>query len=66
MGALGYLIAPLDFLPDLTPVLGYSDDLVAIAFALVKVQGYVDEDVKMKSKLMLSKIFSDETLSALD
>ena len=57
MGALGYLIAPLDFLPDLTPVLGYSDDLVAIAFALVKVQGYVDEDVKMKSKLMLSKIF---------
>jgi len=66
MGALGYLIAPLDFLPDLTPILGYSDDLVAIAFALVKVQVYVDEDVKMKSKLMLSKIFSDETISALD
>ncbi|MBQ9764422.1 MAG: DUF1232 domain-containing protein [Phascolarctobacterium sp.] len=66
MGALGYLIAPLDFLPDLTPILGYSDDLVAIAFALVKVQIYVDEDVKMKSKLMLSKIFSDETISALD
>ncbi|MBQ8418283.1 MAG: DUF1232 domain-containing protein [Phascolarctobacterium sp.] len=65
MGALGYLIAPLDFLPDLTPILGYSDDMVAIAFALVKVQGYVDEDVKMKSKNMLSKIFSDETISAL-
>ena len=65
MGALGYLIAPLDFLPDLTPVLGYSDDMVAIAFALVKVQGYVDEEVKLKAKNMLSKIFSDETLSAL-
>lgn len=65
MGALGYLIAPLDFLPDLTPLLGYSDDMVAIAFALVKVQGYVDEDVKMKSKNMLSKIFTDETISAL-
>ena len=65
MGALGYLIAPLDFLPDLTPILGYSDDMVAIAFALVKVHGYVDEDVKMKSKNMLSKIFSDETISAL-
>ena len=65
MGALGYLIAPLDFLPDLTPILGYSDDMVAIAFAVVKVQGYVDEDVKMKSKNMLSKIFSDETISAL-
>lgn len=66
MGALGYLIAPLDFLPDLTPILGYTDDMVAIAFALVKTQIYVDEDVKMKSKLMLSKIFSDETISALD
>ena len=40
MGALGYLIAPLDFVPDITPVLGYSDDLVAITFALLKVQGY--------------------------
>ena len=36
MGALGYLIAPLDFVPDITPVLGYSDDLVAITFALLK------------------------------
>ena len=45
MGALGYLITPLDFLPDLTPVLGYSDDLVAISFALLKVQGYIDDEV---------------------
>jgi uncharacterized membrane protein YkvA (DUF1232 family) len=56
----------LDFVPDLTPVLGYSDDLVAITFAMLKIQGYVDEDVKMKAKNMLSKVFSDETLSALD
>ena len=42
MGALGYLIAPLDFLPDLMPVLGYTDDFVAITFALIKVQGYID------------------------
>ena len=41
MGALGYLISPLDFIPDLTPVLGYSDDLVAITFAMLKIQGYV-------------------------
>ena len=66
MGALGYLISPLDFIPDLTPVLGYSDDLVAITFAMLKIQGYVDEDVKMKAKNMLSKVFSNETISALD
>ena len=56
MGALGYLIAPLDFLPDLLPVLGYTDDIVAITFALIKVQGYIDEEVERKSKKLLTKI----------
>ena len=65
MGALGYLIAPLDFLPDLMPVLGYTDDFVAITFALIKVQGYIDEDVERKSKNLLAKIFREEAVSML-
>ena len=65
MGALGYLIAPLDFLPDLLPVLGYTDDLVAITFALIKVQGYIDEEVERKSKKLLTKIFGEESFSNL-
>lgn len=65
MGALGYLIAPLDFLPDLLPVLGYTDDLVAITFALIKVQGYIDEDVERKSKKLLAKIFGEEAVNKL-
>ena len=65
MGALGYLIAPLDFLPDLLPVLGYTDDMVAITFALIKVQGYIDEEVERKSKKLLTKIFGDESVSNL-
>ena len=65
MGALGYLIAPLDFLPDLMPVLGYTDDLVAITFALIKVQGYIDEEVERKSKNLLTKIFGEEAVSKL-
>ena len=65
MGALGYLIAPLDFLPDIMPVLGYTDDLVAITFALIKVQGYIDEEVERKSKNLLTKIFGEEAVSKL-
>lgn len=65
MGALGYLIAPLDFLPDLLPVLGYTDDMVAITFALIKVQGYIDEEVERKSKKLLAKIFGEEAVSNL-
>ena len=65
MGALGYLIAPLDFLPDLMPVLGYTDDFVAITFALIKVQGYIDEEVERKSKHLLAKIIGEEAVSKL-
>lgn len=65
MGALGYLIAPLDFLPDLMPVLGYTDDFVAITFALIKVQGYIDEEGERKSKKLLAKIFGEEAVSML-
>ena len=65
MGALGYVIAPLDFLPDLMPVLGYTDDFVAITFALIKVQGYIDEEVERKSKHLLAKIFGEEAVSKL-
>ena len=65
MGALGYLIAPLDFLPDLMPVLGYTDEFVAITFALIKVQGYIDEEVERKSKHLLAKIFGEEAVSKL-
>ena len=65
MGALGYLIAPLDFLPDLLPVLGYTDDIVAITFALIKVQGYIDEEVERKSKKLLAKIFGEASVSNL-
>ena len=29
-GGLAYFILPLDFLPDLTPLIGYSDDLAVL------------------------------------
>ena len=66
VGALGYLIAPLDFLPDLTPVLGYSDDVMAITFALFKVSGYIDSEVKKEAKFLLAKIFGTEAVKNLD
>ena len=65
MGALGYLITPLDFIPDLTPVLGYSDDLVAITFALLKVQGYIDDEVKAEAKALLAKVFGEDAVAKL-
>ena len=56
----------MDFIPDLTPVLGYSDDFVAITYALLQVQGYVDAEVKEKSKHFIEDIFGTDAASELD
>jgi uncharacterized membrane protein YkvA (DUF1232 family) len=31
---LGYLLSPLDLVPDFVPVIGYADDVVVVAWAL--------------------------------
>ena len=49
VGALGYFIMPLDAVPDFTPVVGYSDDLVALTAAVTAVGMVIDSKVKKKA-----------------
>jgi uncharacterized membrane protein YkvA (DUF1232 family) len=49
-GALGYLILPIDFLPDFIPVLGFTDDLVVIVIVLNRVINDHDPVVTEKVK----------------
>src|SRR5882757_657120 len=49
-GALGYFICPMDAIPDLTPAVGYSDDLGALAAAFAAVALYVTPAVKAKAQ----------------
>ncbi len=58
-GALGYFILPLDVLPDLIPLLGYSDDLGALIIALSRVAKCIDDDVKARAKAKLDQWFPD-------
>lgn len=57
-GALGYLISPIDALPDFTPVLGYTDDASVIAGALVAVASCIDSKVKAKARNRTKEFFS--------
>ena len=45
-GCLGYFIIPIDLIPDLAPVLGYTDDVAGMLFALKRCMKYVDNEVK--------------------
>ena len=66
LGALGYLISPIDALPDLTPVLGYTDDAGVMAFALVVVSAYINEEVKTEARAKLDTWFKTVDEAALD
>jgi len=57
--ALGYFILPLDAIPDFTPVLGFSDDLGAIALALATVAAHIKPEHKEKAKRKVSEWFGE-------
>ncbi|MEL6803260.1 MAG: YkvA family protein, partial [Bacteroidota bacterium] len=59
LGSLGYLIMPLDFIPDLSPILGYTDDLGVISFGLVTIAAYINDDIRDKARTKLTKWFGE-------
>ena len=61
IAALGYLISQLDFIPDLIPVAGNTDDALALALAIAKVSMYIDEEVNRLAKQKLDDIFGQGT-----
>ena len=59
MGALAYLVLPADVVPDVLPVIGYSDDITVIAYALWQALPYIDDEVNGKADKMIRKIFGE-------
>jgi uncharacterized membrane protein YkvA (DUF1232 family) len=57
MGALGYFISPIDAIPDLTPLIGYTDDFLIISAAVILSQRYQTEDMKLRSQKLIDRIF---------
>jgi uncharacterized membrane protein YkvA (DUF1232 family) len=40
VGAIGYIVLPIDLIPDMIPVIGYGDDLASAAGVVVAVAAY--------------------------
>ena len=57
MGALTYLIVPIDLIPDFIPASGFSDDLVALTAVISLWQNYITPDIKFRAKCKLDKWF---------
>lgn len=56
-GALGYLILPVDVIPDVLPVAGLTDDSAAIATALAAIMNHINETHQEKARRLLGGLF---------
>lgn len=66
VGALGYFILPIDLIPDVVPVVGFSDDLSALAAALVAVAVHITPEIKEMAKQKLQDWFGPDAGNNLD
>lgn len=66
IGALGYLISPLDVIPDAIPIAGLGDDLAVLVYVLNKVWGNVSDEIKEKAKSKLEKWFDEDEISEIN
>lgn len=57
LGALTYLLSPIDSIPDLTPFIGFTDDIGVLSFGLVTIACYIDQDVRSAAKERVTKLF---------
>ena len=69
IGSLAYFISPVDAIPDLVPVMGFSDDLGSLVAALGIVAMYINDDIKQKAREKLAGWFpevKEEELEEID
>lgn len=57
-GALAYFVMPLDAIPDVAPLVGYTDDLGAITAALATCAAYINEEVRAQATGKLTDWFA--------
>ena len=57
MAALAYLIMPFDLFPDFMPLVGFSDDFVALTAVLGIWSKYMTPSIRTRAERKLNKLF---------
>ena len=66
IGALGYMISPIDVIPDAIPIAGLTDDLAVLLYVLKKIWVDVDPEVKERAKNKLVNWFDEDEIQEID
>jgi uncharacterized membrane protein YkvA (DUF1232 family) len=56
LGALAYFILPFDFIPDMLPVLGYTDDAAVLATAIRLVAAHITPEHREAARAALKRV----------
>ena len=65
IGALGYMISPLDVIPDAIPIAGLTDDLAVLLYVLKKVWMGIDPEIVAQAKEKLSRWFDEDEIAEM-
>jgi len=65
MAALAYLIMPFDLFPDFMPLVGFSDDFVALTAVLSIWSKYITPSIRARAENKLNKLFPFYWMSKL-
>lgn len=61
LGAVAYFVLPFDFIPDLLPVLGFTDDAAILAAAIRTVSSYMTPAHRENARAALEQMKADGT-----
>ena len=56
LGALAYFVMPADLIPDVLPVIGYTDDAAVLATAIKLVASHITPDHREAAQRMLARL----------
>ena len=66
IGALGYLISPLDVMPDAIPIVGLANDMAVLVYVLKKVWSLVSDEAREKAKNKMLQWFDEDEMKDVD
>lgn len=59
VGVLGYLIMPLDAIPDVIPIVGYTDDIAAVTLLFNELKDHITPEIEKKAEDLMPSQFSE-------
>ena len=59
LGAIAYFVLPFDVVPDMLPILGFTDDAAVLATALRMVATHITDDHREAARRAIARGYSD-------